>query len=388
MEDILLGGGYSLKKKIALLVLFLFALSIVSSYSYGLVKVYVNGVKQRVTPYIKDGVVYLPANAMAMALGITISWSGTNRILKINNKVVSSSPLIVDGKLYLPVESIASESGATVVWDGKSNAVRISKSGSLAVGISSSKPEVSNVSKVSSKPHTNYYAKPTKQKTKPAYIPSISTPAVGIHYQNASSYKSKPKYSSSTSSGSGIYVPKPPPVYGGQPTKSAYPDSGINRDAPLQPKDAPPRMPSNLSLPPMYTQNAVSSPDETFASSSPFIPKSEANDIFRVTVTNVEFVNAIKDYYKPKPGYRFVVVYLSQQNISDEVQIYTGRFSLLDQNNNSYDYIEGLSNFWLIILRPGGINFGYLVFEIPSDAKPMYLVLHGLNRSPLSVALR
>ena len=369
-----------MKKKIALLVLFLFALSIVSSYSYGLVKVYVNGVKQRVTPYIKEGVVYLPANAMAMALGITISWNGTNRILKINNKVVSSSPLIVDGKLYLPVESIASESGATVVWDGKSNAVRISKSGSIAVGISSK----SDASKVSSKPYTSYHS---NQKTKPTHIPSVSTPAVGIHYQNTSSSKSKHKYNTSTS-GTGVYVPKPPPVYGGQPTKSAYPDSGVNRDTPLQPKDAPPRMPSNLSLPPMYTQNAVSSPDETYASSSPFIPKSEANDIFRVTVTNIEFVNAIKDYYKPKPGYRFVVVYLSQQNISDEVQIYTGRFSLLDQNNNSYDYIEGLSNFWLIILRPGGINFGYLVFEIPSDAKPMYLVLHGLNRSPLSVALR
>lgn len=138
----------------------------------------------------------------------------------------------------------------------------------------------------------------------------------------------------------------------------------------------------------MSATGAVSSPNQTFSSASPFIPKSETNQTFRVTVTNLEFVDSIKDYYKPKPGYRFVVVYLSQQNISEEVQIYTGRFSLLDQDNHSYDYVEGLSNFWLVILKPGGINFGYLVFEVPGDAKPMKVVLHGLNQAPLSVALR
>ena len=118
-----------------------------------------------------------------------------------------------------------------------------------------------------------------------------------------------------------------------------------------------------------------------------YVPRSAQNSVFQVTVTNLENVTVIRDFYRPRTGYKFVVVYLSQQNISEQVQIYTGRFSLLDQKNTSYDYIEGLSNFWLVILRPFGINFGYLVFEVPVDARPMSLVLHALNQAPLSLNL-
>jgi len=118
-----------------------------------------------------------------------------------------------------------------------------------------------------------------------------------------------------------------------------------------------------------------------------YVPKSTQNNVFQVTVTNIEAVASIKDYYHPRAGYRFVIVYLSQQNVSNEVQIYTGRFSLLDENNHAFDYIEGLSNFWLVILRPYGINFGYLVFEMPVDAHPTRLALHALNQSPLTLNL-
>ncbi|MCE1248136.1 MAG: PEGA domain-containing protein [Firmicutes bacterium] len=117
-----------------------------------------------------------------------------------------------------------------------------------------------------------------------------------------------------------------------------------------------------------------------------FIPKSETNSVFQITVTNIEEVASIKDYYKPKPGYKFAIVYLQQQNVSNEVQIYTGKFSLVDQKNSSFEALDKLSNFWLVVLRPGGVNMGYLVFEIPEDSKSMALVLHGLNMSPLSVS--
>ena len=116
-----------------------------------------------------------------------------------------------------------------------------------------------------------------------------------------------------------------------------------------------------------------------------YVPKSAKNEVFQVTVTNLETISILKDFYRPKEGYKYVIAYLSQQNISQQVQIYTGRFSLLDQKSNSYDYIEGLSNFWLVILRPYGINFGYLVFEVPADSKPVSLVLHSLNQAPLSI---
>ncbi|MCD6309559.1 MAG: DUF4352 domain-containing protein, partial [Candidatus Eremiobacteraeota bacterium] len=119
-----------------------------------------------------------------------------------------------------------------------------------------------------------------------------------------------------------------------------------------------------------------------------FTPVSAENSAFRVLVTNVETVSMIKDYYRPRPNYKFIIVYVQQQNISNEVQIYTGRFTLLDRRRNSYDYIEGLSNFWLIILRPGGINFGYIVFEIPESSQVGSLILHTINQAPLEVRLR
>lgn len=129
-----------------------------------------------------------------------------------------------------------------------------------------------------------------------------------------------------------------------------------------------------------------SSPGEGVAEA--FIPKSEVNAIFQVTVSNLEEVSSIKDYYKPKPGYKFVLVYLQQQNVSNEVQIYTGKFSLVDQKNSSFEALDKLSNFWLVVLRPGGIIMGYLVYEIPEDSKPMAVVLNGLNMAPLSVAFK
>lgn len=128
-------------------------------------------------------------------------------------------------------------------------------------------------------------------------------------------------------------------------------------------------------------------PGEAGKSNEPFCPRSASNGIFLVTVTNIEDVNVIKNYYKPKAGHKFIIIYLSQQNISGDLQTYTGKFYLMDSRKRTYSFIEGLSNYWLIILRPGGSNFGYLVFEISEDAGPAQLILQTVNQSPLSLNL-
>jgi hypothetical protein len=117
-------------------------------------------------------------------------------------------------------------------------------------------------------------------------------------------------------------------------------------------------------------------------------PRTVANADFSVTVTNVQSAHTIKDYYKSEAGTKFVIVSVSEQNISDQIQMYTGKFTLEDQNGNSYDYLDGLSNFHLEILRPGGINFGSLVFEIPENATPASLVLHTYGNPDLKVSLQ
>ena len=120
----------------------------------------------------------------------------------------------------------------------------------------------------------------------------------------------------------------------------------------------------------------------------PFIPVVGENDVFKVAVTNVENKDQVKAQSVSNPSNKFVIVHLSQQNVSDEVQIYTGKFALMDNKQRIYEYSEGLSNFWLVVLRPGGSNFGYIVFEVPQESEPAKLILSTTSRPPLALNLK
>ncbi len=134
--------------------------------------------------------------------------------------------------------------------------------------------------------------------------------------------------------------------------------------------------------------NISSGTSSSASINEPFVPVLGENDVFKVSVTNIEQLTTIKGQSPSNPANKFVAVYLSQQNVSNEVQIYTGKFALLDRANKVYEYSEGLSNFWLVVLRPGGSNFGYIVFEVPKDSQPMQLVLSTTSRPPLALNLR
>jgi hypothetical protein len=118
-----------------------------------------------------------------------------------------------------------------------------------------------------------------------------------------------------------------------------------------------------------------------------FIPKAVRNAAFQVTVTNLERLTAFRGYYQPKGGCRFVVVYLSEKNVSSEAQVNPGRFYVMDQQGTSYQAMEDLSSFWPVIMRPYGVNFGYLVYEIPEERIPVSIVLTSTGNSPLSLNL-
>lgn len=121
--------------------------------------------------------------------------------------------------------------------------------------------------------------------------------------------------------------------------------------------------------------------------SKPFIPRSDSNGIYKVTVTNVEKASVLKGNYPAKAGYKYIIVYFSQQNVTDSIQSYTGKFYLLDDSNNQYSWVSGISNYWTVFFKPGGISFAYLVFEIPLFAQPAYLYLDMGNKPPVRVAL-
>jgi hypothetical protein len=153
--------------------------------------------------------------------------------------------------------------------------------------------------------------------------------------------------------------------------------------------------PTKEPTPPPPTAKPTKGPTPVANNSTPpptpkttiFVPKTAQNDNFSVTITNLEYSNMIKNYYTPKSGNRFCTLNISQQNISSNVQVYTGTFSLIDKDGHNYDYLEGLSNFWLQVLQPGGTNFGHLVYEIPSDAVPDKLVLYSIDQPSLTIPL-
>jgi hypothetical protein len=378
-----------------------------------LTSVFVNGVRIDTYPEIRNGISYLPIHAMAQALQVEISWDSKINLVKVNGEVVEATAYNLDGKIYLPIESFVSSLGGSVTYDGRENAVRVTTGGisNLAARTSGTASPVATRPMPKASPTPT--AIPKRQATVPitpvprtptvtipstvsAYTPPATTvPPSTAPSTPTANYGSGGSYTSNTTanygSGGG---------YTSNTTAAGYPAPyAPNPQIPSaqpRPTDAPPYLSDNLQTgPAMHTTGGIQ--DNVPFSPMPanaqrpgdgiYVPRSAQNSVFQVTVTNLENVTVIKDFYRPRTGYKFVVVYLSQQNISEQVQIYTGRFSLLDQKNASYDYIEGLSNFWLVILRPFGINFGYLVFEVPTDAKPISLVLHALNQAPLTLNL-
>ncbi len=118
-----------------------------------------------------------------------------------------------------------------------------------------------------------------------------------------------------------------------------------------------------------------------------FIPRSASNEEFKITVSELKEVKLIKGLYTPQPGFKFIVLTVSQQNLSNKVQLYTGKFVLYDDKGYKYEYIEGLSSYILQVLLPSGMNFGTLVFEIPENNIPSKLVLETYGSTPITLSL-
>ena len=325
--------------------------------------VFVDGMRVDATPVTRDGVTYLPIQVMAQALQAEIIWDSKLNTVKVNGKVASSPVYNNGGRIYLPVETFVGSLGGSVNFDGRSNRILIvTNSGSTKTQTASTNSKQTA--------NRNTYVKPSAPAAKTA---SSENGKTNVQVNNNSTVSRASGFNQSG-------------------TPSSYAPNQIQTNVSLRPVDASPYLASNLQPGPIQGANVMRGGSANLPQNAQrpqngrvYVPKSAKNEVFQVTVTNLETISILKDFYRPKEGYKYVIAYLSQQNISQQVQIYTGRFSLLDQKSNSYDYIEGLSNFWLVILRPYGINFGYLVFEVPADSKPVSLVLHSLNQAPLSI---
>jgi len=361
---------------------------------------YVNGVKMGADPVLRGGIVYYPVQVVISAMQMSYEWNSAQNTLKINDNLVNATPSVTNGVILLPVESIAQAIRAVVKWDGKEKRISMSVSGSSL--LSAEKPQT--ISSSSENPLSSRVNTPIKTaRTVP--IPKIDRlqDTVNTVITSQTGIPASAQTLPLSSTQKTTYQSVNDPSIANKYTYSSVTNQDRNKgssemDPNLHPLSTLPQMPSGMRLPPQgpqFSQNVENPqvPAQLFSTpgipsaAGTFSPKRGSNEIFSVTVTNMEEVNTIKNYYKPRSGSKYIVVYLTQQNISNQTQIYTGKFSLIDESNKVYEYMEGLSNFWLVILKPGGVNFGYLVFEIPEGTTPVRLVLHALNHEPLAVKL-
>ena len=117
----------------------------------------VDAAGQAVTPFIIDGTIYLPADALSGVLGFAVNWIEETRtavitaqgeqtaytvgqetvtegislnvdgkqVIPTNSKGKAVNPFLMSGILYLPVRAVAEALGCEVGWDAAANAVRI-----------------------------------------------------------------------------------------------------------------------------------------------------------------------------------------------------------------------------------------------------------------------
>lgn len=297
--------------------------------------------------------------------------------LYLNNSRMGSRVLVLGGSSYVPVEELAERMGTFTAWFPASgvvifNGVRINDfvkaNGLVYVSAREAAAAIGGTVKFSRQTRDLYIttrggaAKSVSSST--VMIPSVST---AVH----------------SSTGSGDLGTVYPQSSKGDGVVRPVASGGVMMDGLRMPQDA------NLSGIPAPESKLATTLTSVPAvqSNGNFSEKFGKNSVFGVTVTNMEEISVIKNRFSASAGNKYFVVYVSQQNISPDVQIYTGKFTLMDENSKVYDYLEGLSNYWLSILKPGGVNYGYLVFEVPSHARPAYLVLNALNQPPLSIDL-
>jgi hypothetical protein len=118
-----------------------------------------------------------------------------------------------------------------------------------------------------------------------------------------------------------------------------------------------------------------------------FLPQGAQNGVFQVFVSHLEEVSRFRDSFSPRPGNKFVILYITQQNISGQLQVYPGVFNLIDDREVNHLPVENLSKFWPTALKAGGLRMGYLVFEIPESSRSLSIILTGGNVAPLTVYL-
>ena len=312
---------------------------------------FVNGVKVDI-PHVASGPqTYYPLEELAKAMGVLYSAEG----FLLNGQPLRVSPLMLDGKPWTTAEAACKTVGAVIVRDPVRRMVSITCHISTPAGLAYYKEDYKTPEQI-------------QREERRKMLENAGSPGDALTEEK---WKEWGKMYPTTNKALDRTVR--PPVELNIP---AHP-SMSEEDNAIRVPDGSPDQPSNHHL---ANHNSQHDPGG-------FLAKIADNGIYRITVTNVRVAEALKglgEGVRPQPGHKFVVVYLTEENISKQEQK-TAWFALRDQAGNSYAANHGLSQFSQAPLRSREITTGYVIVEIPLGAQPSALEL--LCNPPLSVSL-
>jgi hypothetical protein len=269
---------------------------------------------------------YYPLEPMLSVSKSTYTWDPSKLKLEINGREPKDKPLVVGDKVFLTLESFVQASGLLPIWD-------------LGRGVVMLQREKINV---------------------PTATQGFSTPNNPGNVLDANE------------------LPFDSTLNGRMP-------AGWNFKNPLVDNAPPTSSNGPLVRTPGMAANVLDR--KKGQSGDVYIPRSSANASFSVTVTDVDRCDNLRGYYQPRSGYRFLLIHVSQKNVTNFPQVDPGKFYLQDNNGNTYEHLEEMSTHRPVILRPYGLNFGYLVFELPETTLPSKLILTCVGQPPLGLTL-
>ncbi len=301
-------------------------------------ELFINGVKAEAVPVTDLGTAYYPVGPVATALGAKMTFNGS--FVSFNGQQLNTPPLVIQGEPYLALDVIASTLGASVERDPVRGIVHL-RGAAL----------------------TNTPGIPT-------YTADYKTPEQEEREKRAAMYKN------AGMPGETMLEEKEDEI------KKQFPKTvkALDRNKP----DITPKWPSHPWISsggddPIPDGSANAPPENTGAryASAGFAHRSGDNGSYKLTVTDVKIAEALRALnppQTPKPGYRFIVVFVTQENLTKN-RVAPVWFAVRDVSGNLYPAEEAISNFSMATLNSREITSGYVVCQIPQQAVPVSVEL-------------
>jgi len=300
-------------------------------------ELFINGVKAEAVPVTDLGTTYYPVGPIATALGAKLGFNGS--YVSLNGQQLNTPPLVIKGEPYLSLDVIATTLGASVERDPVRGIVH------LRGAAMTNTPGIPTYTADYKTPEQEEREK-RNQMYKNAGIPG----EIMIEEKEEELKKQFPK----TVKALDRNKPDITPNWPSHPWISSggddpVPDGSANAPAPTAPKYA----------------------------SAGFAHRTGDNGTYKLTVTDVKIAEALRGVnppQMPKPGHRFIVVFVTQENLTKN-RVAPVWFGVRDVAGNLYPAEEAISQFSLATLNTRETTSGYVVCQIPEQAVPVAVEL-------------